>query len=111
MKKNGTRWQKLALTNSLELNEMKEKISERQLAILRVLWSYGPEQIVFMKYIATLTDLDKKAVRRAVRVLARKGLARLDHVWDLDSEYLAGSGYRITTKGCRFMQTRGEAPA
>lgn len=78
-------------------------ISQRQLAVLRVLWSYGPEQAVFMKTIATLTDLEKKAVRRAVRVLARKGLAELNHVWNEDDWCLAGSGYSITTKGCKFM--------
>lgn len=87
-------------------------ISQRQLAVLRVLYSYGPEAALYMKTIATITDLDKKAVRKAVRTLARKGYAELVRgLINEEDGLLAGSGYAITTKGCAFMQTRGEAPA
>lgn len=88
-------------------------ISQRQLAVLRVLYSYGPEAAIYMKTIATITDLDKKAVRKAVRVLARKGLAELIRglVNEYDSGLLAGSGYAITTKGCRFMEALSKPQA
>ena len=83
-------------------------LGPRQLAILRVLYSYGPDMAVYMKTISTLTDLDKKVVRRHLRVLARNGYVELFRgLMNEDTGMLAGSGYGITTKGCAYM--RGEA--
>jgi DNA-binding IclR family transcriptional regulator len=49
--------------------------------------------------IADGTGLDRATVRRAVRALARKGLAEYAKaLCDIDGRF-AGAGYRITAKG------------
>jgi hypothetical protein len=48
--------------------------------------------------------LDRKAVRRACRALARKGLTQYGRgLWTDDGPY--GSGYRITTAGRQFNES------
>ncbi len=70
---------------------------------LSVLASHYHEdgRYLYFRYIATLTDLEIKQVRRAVRSLARRGFAEyMRGLFDEDGK-VAGSGYACTTEGLR----------
>lgn len=78
------------------------KLSERELAVLKVLNSrYGTDtDCLCFRFIANETGLDRRLVRRACRSLARKGLANYERgLFNEDGE-VAGSGYRCTFEGC-----------
>lgn len=60
----------------------------------------SPEHcVLFFKHFTTKTDLTLTQVRRAVRGLARKGLAEYTRCFDCDEGRVMGSGYMATMAG------------
>ena len=79
----------------------KIKISEREKKCLtHLLTLYNSDQdCTYFRYVAKDTGLEEKQVKRAVRSLARKGLAEyVRGLFDEDG-FVAGSGYRATELG------------
>lgn len=65
-----------------------------------------PEQcILFYSHITNYTGLTLPQARRAVRSLARKGLAEHKVAWDCDEGTVMGSGYMATTAGASLFKT------
>lgn len=79
------------------------QISERESKVLKELVEvYIAEEegtCRYMKYIAAEVGLDYSQTRRAVRSLARKGLAEFHRGLFNDEGMVAGSGYCATKKG------------
>lgn len=87
--------------------EMKRiKINENERACLMVLVKYHEEDHEFcylgFQTITEDTGLDRKQVRRAVRSLARKGLAEFRSGLTTINGEMAGSGYRCSNEGADF---------
>mgnify|MGYP001603044916 CR=1 FL=1 len=87
------------------MNQDNIKVSEREKKCLEMLVTiYGNESdCMYMTYIAKELKLDYSQVRRAVRSLARKGLAEYLRGLQDDEGLVAGSGYRATEKGAIFL--------
>jgi len=83
------------------------KLSEREQKCLAVLVDYvngEEERCVYMKTIAEETKLTLVQVRRSVRALARKGLAKYHRgLFDEDGK-VAGSGYCASEEGTQFIE-------
>ncbi len=75
-------------------------LSDRQWRLLQRLdkdWrgDYWP----YLKTLATELEMPHRDVRNAARALARKGLARVEHLFDEATALTAGSTYIITAEG------------
>ena len=87
---------------------MKEeiKLNENEKLCLSCLTSvfggYEGEFCMAFKTISGDTKLEVKAVRRAVRSLARKGLAKFYRGLMTEDGEVAGAGYTATEKGCEL---------
>lgn len=83
------------------------RLSERERKALETLADAGGcEDFGYLSFktIAGRSGLDLKVVRRTVRALARKGLAKYERgLWTEDGE-LAGSGYAATEAGLQLGQ-------
>lgn len=83
------------------------KISERERKVLEVLvetYRNSEEGTCrYMKYIAQDCGLEYSQVRRAVRSLARKGLAEYHRGLFNDDGMVAGSGYCASKKGAEMI--------
>lgn len=67
---------------------------------------FGSESFFGFKPVAAETGLDVKEVRRKVRALKRKGLARFSAgLWNEDGQP-AGSGYGLTQAGLELARAR-----
>ncbi len=88
--------------------ETETKISEREEKCLEVLAGiYGNDaDCMYMKYIAKELGLEYRQVKRAVRSLARKGLAEYVRGLFDDDGMVAGSGYRATEKGWNLIDKK-----
>ena len=86
------------------------KVSEREQAVLNILANHyenDEANCLYMSYIANELKLEISQVRRAVRSLARKGLAILERgLMDYDG-YLQGGGYRSTSGGYELIKSKG----
>jgi len=81
------------------------KVSARERECLQVLFDgYScPEQcVLFYSHIIHHTGLELTQARRAVRALARKGLAERSSCFD-DEGMIQGSGYCCTDAGAAFI--------
>jgi hypothetical protein len=84
------------------------KISERQRRCLMVLGPHyfpGEERCLYFRTIAKETDLREAEVRKAVRALARKGLAEYHRGLFTEDGEAAGSGYCCTAAGFALYQS------
>lgn len=82
------------------------KVSAREMACLKVLADAYPcaeQNVLFYSHIVYETGLELTQARRAVRALARKGLAKRSSCYDYDG-MLAGSGYSATAIGFETAQ-------
>ena len=84
-------------------------LNDHELACLKVLAEYyqdDEEHCLYFRTIEKAAKLDRSTVRRAVRSLARKGLAEL-HTGLFSSEgRVAGSGYCATEQGAALITDR-----
>jgi DNA-binding MarR family transcriptional regulator len=76
------------------------KLNKSECAALQALaLRYASEEsILFFRGVANLTGLTEAQAKRAVRSLARKGLAEYERAFDLDGR-ICGSGYQCTQTG------------
>ena len=66
----------------------------------------SPEHcVLFFLHFTNYTGLNLTQVRRAVRSLARKGLAEHSAAYDCDDGLMVGSGYILTAAGAEFVKT------
>ena len=91
-------------TKKLNLNENETKV----LTYLREESMPDGEYCLPFDWISDGTTLDRKAVRRACRSLARKGLAGFYRGLMDDDGKVAGSGYSITFAGEDFVDKDSE---
>lgn len=77
------------------------RVSEREAKCLAVLADSYSEDFGYLRFstIQAETGLDRSQVRRSVRTLARKGLAKFSNGLWTDSGEMAGSGYACTDAG------------
>jgi len=89
-----------------ETIEVNTKTSELELKVLKELVEHYHDECancLYIRYIASQTGLEQNKARRAVRALARKGLAVLERgLFNEDGE-VAGSGYRATRAGAMLL--------
>lgn len=87
------------MDKKINLNENEKKV----LLYLREASMPDGEYCLPFDYISDGTNLDRKAVRKACRSLARKGLAGFYRGLMTDDGEVAGSGYSITYYGRDFV--------
>jgi len=82
------------------------KINEKEEKCLRALAEYydADANCMYFRGVVEQTKLELKEVRRAVRSLARKGLAQFERGLFDDDGQVAGSGYRCTLEGVNFLE-------
>ena len=85
---------------------METKISERERKCLEYLASIFENEgnCTYFRVIAEYTKLTEKQVKRSVRSLARKGLAKYERGLFDDDGFTAGSGYRATEEGNNLIE-------
>lgn len=81
------------------------KLNKSELAVLIVLNSDDYYLWTF-SLVADEVDLTDLQSKRAVRSLARKGLAELTPAFSYDDGMLSGSGYRCSEKGTEFLKLK-----
>jgi predicted transcriptional regulator len=89
------------------------KISEREKQCLQVLADavvYPEQAVLFYSHIIYETGLELPQARRAVRALARKGLAERSACFD-DDGMIQGSGYSCTDAGAALIAGASEVIA
>ncbi|KQY71328.1 hypothetical protein ASD52_06490 [Ensifer sp. Root142] len=75
-------------------------VTAREEPVLLALAEYDEDYGIYLKTIAIDAGIDFAAARRAVRALARKGLAKLLRgLMSEDDGLLRGSGYQLTREG------------
>lgn len=85
------------------------KLSERERAVLEVLVDAGgPDDFGYLSFanIAKRGKLDPSIIRRAVRALARKGMAQYEKGLCTDGGEFAGSGYCATQAAITALQPK-----
>ena len=90
--------------------EVNYKVSDRELEVLKVLAeSYHDVDdwgALYLRGITAETKLDTGQARRAVRSLARKGLAQYERGLVDEEGMMAGAGYRATAAGKKLAEMR-----
>jgi hypothetical protein len=88
------------------------KLNDNERIVLTVLAQYANDEFGYFSFAGLANHLkddhgialDRKAIRRACRSLARKGLAEYGRGLWCDDGTPAGSGYGITRSGISFMK-------
>lgn len=76
--------------------------------VLNELAYVSEEYAIYFRTIETSTNLDRKAVRKACRSLAAKGLAMYRHgLCNEENGMIAGSGYSVTAEGAKLARAFG----
>ena len=88
------------------------KVGKQEAKALRAVaafYGHWDQEYRFFRDVAKRSGLTKIQARRAIRALARKGLAEYSQVWNEDTDMIAGSGYRCTKKGKEVADTLAQA--
>jgi|SRR5579871_29278 len=92
-----------------------ERVSELELKILKLLTEkYSDEDEWSAMHFSTIArrgDIPLEKIRRPVRSLARKGLAKYEQVLVDEDGMAAGAGYRATQAGARLVERLDEEEA
>lgn len=84
------------------------KIGETERKCLRLLveaFSEPEHCILFYRHFTKRANINLTQARRAVRSLARKGLAEYSTAWDCDDGKVMGSGYMATHAGINYCRS------
>ena len=84
------------------------KVSDREMKVLKVLAGHYNDEgnCLYFRTIMAETKLEKTQVRRSVRSLARKDLAKYERGLFDDDGTVAGSGYCCTRAGKELVSSR-----
>lgn len=92
--------------NENEETEVKEDISlnDGEYKCLEVMTDFADGSFWYFRGIANHVDMNEKEVRRKVRSLSRKGLTEYKQGLFNEDGQVAGSGYRVTEAGRKFIK-------
>lgn len=83
------------------------RMSARQRVVLAALSDERGDYFTYMRVVAEEVEMPPRDVRNAARALARKGYARIEHLFDDMTAMTAGSTYVRTVEGNRALAQMG----